>query len=426
MRRTTDQQTGTRCTRRRLLKQTGGAIVLGLSAGAASLTRAMLPSGMSSSTAVSTNAAGSSVRLFLCGDVMIGRGIDQIMNHPGDPQLHESFVKSATDYVAIAEKVSGAIPRNVGPAYIWGDALAELDRVGPDARIINVETSVTSANDPWFGKGIHYRMHPANAACLSAAKIDCCTLANNHVLDWGYDGLKETITALQAAGVRTAGAGNDAAQARAPAVIDMPSGGRVLVFAYGSPSSGIPVGWAAQSGRAGINELNESDPAAAGEVALGVRAMKRPGDLVVASIHWGSNWGYEVPGEQQRLAHALIDEAGVDVVYGHSSHHPRPIEVYGGKLILYGCGDFLNDYEGIGGHDAYRAELALMYFPELDASSGVLRRLMLVPTRIRKFRANRASVDEAEWLREMLEREGRAFGSRVNRNPDGSLELSRS
>ena len=94
----------------------------------------------------------------------------------------------------------------------------------------------------------------------------------------------------------------------------------------------------------------------------------------------------------------MIDEAGVDIVHGHSSHHPKAIEVYRERPILYGCGDFLNDYEGIEGHEAFRGELGLMYFPTLDASTGRLRALELVPTRIRHFRVNHAGGEDRAWL----------------------------
>ena len=80
-----------------------------------------------------------------------------------------------------------------------------------------------------------------------------------------------------------------------------------------------------------------------------LRKVKQAGDLLLVSIHRGGNWGYEVPKAHKSFAHRLIDEARVDVVHGHWSHHVRPIEVHRGKLILYGCGDFINDYEGIGG-----------------------------------------------------------------------------
>ena len=112
------------------------------------------------------------VTLFLAGDVMTGRGIDQILPRPGDPRLFEPYVSSALEYVALAERESGPLPRPVGFSYIWGDALAELGRVAPDARIVNLETAVTTSDDAWPGKGIHYRMNPANLPCLTAAGLD--------------------------------------------------------------------------------------------------------------------------------------------------------------------------------------------------------------------------------------------------------------
>ena len=92
----------------------------------------------------------------------------------------------------------------------------------------------------------------------------------------------------------------------------------------------------------------------------------KPDDLIVVSIHWGSNWGYEVPEEQRRFAHALIDRAGVSVIHGHSSHHPKAIEIYRDRLILHGCGDFLNDYEGIKGYEEDWDNLVLMYFADIQ------------------------------------------------------------
>lgn len=93
--------------------------------------------------------------------------------------------------------------------------------------------------------------------------------------------------------------------------------------------------------------LTDLSDRTATRVARRALAEKRLGDITVVSVHWGSNWGYEVDDRQIDFAHRLIDE-GVDVVHGHSSHHPRPIEVYREKLILYGCGDTVDDYEGTG------------------------------------------------------------------------------
>ncbi|TIX83066.1 MAG: CapA family protein [Mesorhizobium sp.] len=343
---------------------------------------------------------------------MLGRGIDQILANPGDPHLHERYVRSAATYVELAERINGPIPRKVDDTYVWGDALAELDREAPDARIINLETSITTSLS-LAPKGINYKMNPANIGCLAAARVSCCVLANNHVLDWDEPGLVETLDTLRHAGLAYAGAGLDADEAAAPAVIELTGGGRVLVIGFALETSGVPASWAAGAYKPGVNLLADVSPRSLAQIARSVEAMKQPGDLAVASIHWGGNWGYEVTTEERALAHALIDVAGFDVVHGHSSHHPKPIEIHDGRLILYGCGDFLTDYEGITGYKIFRGGLALMYLPRLAMPEGRLLSLELVPFELRKFRLNRASPEDVAWLAAVLERESSPFGTHV-------------
>jgi poly-gamma-glutamate synthesis protein (capsule biosynthesis protein) len=350
--------------------------------------------------------------LFLGGDVMTGRGVDQVLPHPSDPVIHELATKDARAYVRLAERAHGAIPAPVDHAYVWGDLLAALEGTRPDARIVNLETSVTRRSEHWKGKGINYRMHPANAPCLTAARIDCCALANNHVLDYGHAGLRETIETLRRAGVKTPGAGRDRAEARAPAVLDVPGRGRVIVFAFGTATSGIPPAWAATAARPGVNLLEDLSPEAAAGIGEAVRRIRRAGDVVVASIHWGGNWGFEVPDRHVRFAHALV-EGGVDVVHGHSSHHVRPIELFEGRLVLYGCGDLLDDYEGIAGHEEFRSDLALAYLAAVDAATGRLAALRMPAFQIRNFRLRGASPADARWLRDTINRASAPFGFRV-------------
>jgi poly-gamma-glutamate capsule biosynthesis protein CapA/YwtB (metallophosphatase superfamily) len=361
------------------------------------------------------------ITLFLCGDVMLGRGIDQILPYPGDPRLYEPAVGSATTYVELAEAVSGPIPRPVDFAYVWGDALEALRHARPDVRIINLETSVTRSTD-FAPKGINYKMNPDNVPVLAAAQADCCVLANNHVLDWGRAGLVETLDALQGAGIQTAGAGRDVAHAEAPAVLEVAGKGRVLVFAFGSQTSGIPRSWAARANEPGVNLLGDLSERSVARIAEHAKRARQPGDILVASIHWGGNWGYEIPRQQRAFAHQLIDQAGFDVIHGHSSHHPKGIEIWRGKPILYGCGDFLNDYEGIAGYEEFRSDLVVMYLPRLAGATGELVDFGLHPFCIRKFRLNRASAEDTAWLGNVLDGESRAFGTRVD--PVGDHWLS--
>jgi poly-gamma-glutamate capsule biosynthesis protein CapA/YwtB (metallophosphatase superfamily) len=361
------------------------------------------------------------VTLFLAGDVMTGRGVDQVLPNPADPQIYEAYAKSAIDYVKLAERANGPIKIPVAFDYVWGDALAELDRRRPDARIINLETAVTRSTSP-APKGINYKMSPANLGVIRVAGIECCVLANNHVLDWGRAGLQETLGALEQAGVRYTGAGRDGVSAAEPAVV-VAETVRVLVFAFASPSAGVPPQWAATPDMPGISLLTDLSRQAAELIGEKVRALARPRDIVIASIHWGGNWGYEVPSEQVTFAHWLVETSGVDIVHGHSSHHAKGIEVHRGKLILYGCGDFIDDYEGISGFEAFRDDLVLMYFPTVRAEDGALASLEMVPLQIRNMRLQRASRADTEWLAHALNREGKPLQTGVKIGPDDVLIL---
>jgi poly-gamma-glutamate capsule biosynthesis protein CapA/YwtB (metallophosphatase superfamily) len=361
------------------------------------------------------------VILFLAGDVMTGRGVDQILPNPGDPTLWEDYVHDAGTYVELAEAAGGPIPRPVDPSWLWGDALSVLDRISPAARILNLETSITDGGEVAAGKGIHYRMHPANIDCLAVARPSMCTLANNHVLDFGRQGLADTITALSDAGIRSGGAGRDATHARGPVIIPLGADRRIVVFAAGTRSSGIPPDWAATRGVAGVHLLPDLSMPTAADLAADIRRVKHPGDIVIFTVHWGSNWGYRIPTEQMRFAHHLV-EHGVDVVHGHSSHHPRPIEIHHGRLILYGCGDFIDDYEGIGGYGAYRSDLRLMYLPSVDPYTGHLARLTVVPLQARRMRLHRASTSDTVWLRDLLDRLSRPYHTRIQLTDEDTLE----
>jgi poly-gamma-glutamate synthesis protein (capsule biosynthesis protein) len=353
---------------------------------------------------------------------MIGRGIDQVLPHPCEPELHEPYVESAADYVRLAEDANGPIPRNVDFSFIWGAALQEVDRRRADVRIINLETSV-SRSAAYEPKGINYRVSPDNAACLAAAGVDCCVLANNHIGDWGDNGLLDTLATLEHLGIKPTGVGRNLAEASAPAILDISGKGRVLVFAFASMTSGVPRHWAADKHAPGVNVLPDLSSATVSNIADQINHIRQPRDIIIVSVHWGPNWGYHIPDEQRRFAESLIETADVSVVHGHSSHHAKAIEVYRNRLILYGCGDLLNDYEGIRGYEQFRGNLALMYFVEIDPIVADLLAADLVPLVIRRFQLMRADRADSNWLKETLNRESRLFGVTVSDTPDSTLRL---
>lgn len=388
-----------------------------------------------------TSSCPADTRLLLCGDVMTGHGIDPFLLPPAMHAPLARTVKSALEYVREAEaaidprtpptithgSAAGSapahppLPRPLSFDYPWGDALPLLKREPPDLRLINLETTITERGAPAM-PAPQARMHPLHLPTLAALGVDGAVLANRHVLDWGHEGLHDTLTSLRQAGIPGIGAGHDCAEADQEGQWLLPGKARVRLFAYGHPSSGLPPHWAAAANRPGINWLERLDSDAIRRLAARIRGSKEEGDLVIVSLHWGSNWGYEVPGEQRRFARALIDEAGVDLVWGHSSHHPRPIEVYRDRLILYGVGDFLKDASRALGHEAYRPHLAALYLPRL-AADGRLSELRLWPLHVHLFRLKRAGALDCHWLARALSQECRCHGTGLELQADGSLQL---
>jgi poly-gamma-glutamate synthesis protein (capsule biosynthesis protein) len=406
----------------------------------------------------------SVVRIFLCGDVMTGRGIDQILPYPSNPELKEPFVKDARDYIRFAEEVNGKINYPVSFDYIWGDALKELEKEKVDIRIINLETTITTSNN-FLPKGINYRMNPKNIDVLKVFKVDVACLANNHILDFGEEGLLETIETLKKNGILTVGAGKNIEEASKPAVIKIDpfpkvrvesEKVRVIIFNYADVSSGVPIWWKAEENKAGVNlwdadytDLTQtrqnkiskwpafhsvsytsssaksafySTKSALNKISAGSASSSVKSAFKIFSIHWGPNWGYEISEEERSFAHRLIDEANIDIVFGHSSHHFKGIETYKGKLIIYGAGDFINDYEGIGGYEEFRGDLVLGYVVEIKNLK--INKLILLPFRIKKFRLNYCTDEEIDWIFNVLKRESKIYGRMIKENKRIVIELN--
>jgi len=366
---------------------------------------------------------GGRITLALAGDVMTGRGVDQVLPHGSDPVLYEPYVDDARVYVQLAERTHGPIGAPVAFTDIWGDALRVLQEAGADVRVVNLETAVTTSAQPSADKGIHYRMHPRNTRVLRAAGIDCSIMANNHVLDWGRGGLTETLRVLREAGIATVGAGQDRRQAERAAVLDAGGSGGVIVVAAGSADSGIPEQWAATANEAGVNLLPDLSDAGFRRLSQALGAVRGATDVAVVSLHWGGNWGYRIPERHRRFARRLIDKAGVDIVFGHSSHHPKGVELYRGKPIVYGAGDFINDYEGIGGHTEYRPDLGILYLAGVELGNSRLVQLEMVPFIRRGFCLEHAGAMDAAWLAARLNRQSRCFGVEIALGDDGRLRI---
>ncbi|HEU5349205.1 MAG TPA: CapA family protein [Ktedonobacterales bacterium] len=248
------------------------------------------------------------MRLLFVGDVMLGRLVNEAL-------------------------------RNAPAMYPWGDTLALFQAA--DLRCCNLECALSDRGTPWTAtpKAFHFRSDARNSAVLRAAHIDIVSLANNHALDYGMEALADTITLLDAAAIRHAGAGSTLEEAAQLATAET-FVGKIGLLAF---SDNEPV-WEARSGEPGILYVPvDLADIRATHLFERVRQARAMVDFLIVSAHWGSNWGYIPPPEHVRFGRALID-AGADTVFGHSSHVCRGVEIYRGRPILYGAGNFIDDY----------------------------------------------------------------------------------
>jgi poly-gamma-glutamate capsule biosynthesis protein CapA/YwtB (metallophosphatase superfamily) len=391
--------------------------------------------------------------LFHGGDNMLGRACQLTfpINAPGEEDIRDSC--TAAHYLHMClNHPSGQRPDSEytldeirkqnaqNGSYLWGDSVKLSISPPPDIRLLNLETAVTRTIDntdvpTW--KGIKYHMHVDNLHNIIKGFVDATysaenddddvvhqspvivSLANNHVLDYGrlaFD--KETLPAFERLSrsfgidglLQTIGVGRDFRSACKPAIVEVEQC-RIEAFGFASACSGTPNDWWATNNRSGLVGLPAINSHVEVEKAIHTckqifelhgsyekrqEESNRSKSLIrVVSIHWGPNWAYKGEGRdeisaRQEFAHRLIDECHVDVIYGHSSHHIRGIETYKNKLILYGAGDIINDYEGFEnpGEEKY-ITMGGIFLVDLDSESGDFLQLRVIPTFMNRLRLER-------------------------------------
>ena len=301
------------------------------------------------------------ITVALVGDVMLGRGVNETL-------------------------------RSMRPEEPWGDVLPALSSA--DLRIANLECAITGHDRPWTPtpKVFHFRAEPRAVEVLRAARIDACSLANNHTLDFEEQGLLDTLRHLEAAGIRYAGAGRDREEAARPAFLTARTNGTRQVALLAFTDNEPP--FAAGPDRPGTNYLPVSmEPQVLRRVEAAVEQARGAGaDVVVFSNHWGPNM-VERPNQLfRRFARAVIDR-GADVYYGHSAHVFQGVEIYKGKLILYDAGDFIDDY-AVG--ERLRNDRSFVFRVSLEGRE--LRRLQLLPVSLQYARVELARGGEREAI----------------------------
>jgi poly-gamma-glutamate capsule biosynthesis protein CapA/YwtB (metallophosphatase superfamily) len=327
------------------------------------------------------------ITLALMGDVMLGRGVSEALNH------------------------------HMRPEEPWGDVLPLLDAA--DLRIINLECAITHNERPWArtAKAFHFRTPPSAIETLRTARIDACSLANNHTLDFEEQGLLDTLKHLDAAGIRHAGAGPNREEAADPVILIVPPDQQrvaLLAFTDNEPP------FAAGTNRPGTNYLPVSlRPDVLTRVERAVSNVRGMGaDTIIFSNHWGPNMVQRPKAVFRRFARAVID-LGVDIYYGHSAHVFQGVEIYRGKPILYDTGDFIDDYAV---NPELRNDWSFLF--RVSVGEGSLEGLDLIPVKLSYARVDLATGGERESILNRMERLSAEMGVVFARR-EGALVLER-
>ena len=317
------------------------------------------------------------MKIALTGDVMLGRLVNR-------------HVVSNT---------------SLPPETLWGDTLPLF--IAADCRLINLECVISTRGQPWnpMLKPFHFRANPRAIEILQAASVDCATLANNHVLDYGPEALLDCLTFLDQANIQHTGAGAHRDNALTPAFLECPHGPiAVIALTDNEPE------WEATPSQPGVNYVGYDTRGLLSpyrdRIAGLIRHARRNASFVIISAHIGPNWGAPSPAMRQ-LTYQLLDLGG-DLYWGHSNHTPQGIEIYKGKVILYSTGDFVDDY-AIDPDE--RNDLSFLF--SVEEKSGRFDRIQLHPVRIENFRVHRATGPDITWLQHSLQAKCHAFHTNV-------------
>jgi len=246
----------------------------------------------------------------------------------------------------------------------------------PDLFMVNLENPITTATMK-FEKQWNFKMPRKYLSVLQHGGINVVTCANNHIFDYGREGIVETMSALDSAGIMRVGIGKTIAEARTPKIISI-KGKKIALLGY--------AGWSfpATSKRPGVA------PRSVDLVVEDVKKVRPTVDFVVVNFHWGEELALEPNKQQRYLAYRTID-AGADAIIGHHPHVLQGIELYKGKPIAYSLGNFI-----FGGNERNTYETALLSIELNNSSTSV----SLLPVAVKNYQP---SVAEGEMKKRILD-----------------------
>jgi poly-gamma-glutamate capsule biosynthesis protein CapA/YwtB (metallophosphatase superfamily) len=271
----------------------------------------------------------TAVILFITGCATVQRPV--IKDEPEKP-----FCIALTGDIMAGRKL-GPLLEQKGPAYLLEGASNAL--FGCAVVFGNLESPLVSKKDAGElekngKKSVYLYSDEKLADALAVAGYNIVSIANNHILDYGQEGVSHTATILEKRGIEYLGIRKGNLGATNPPVIKTVNGVRTAFFCYSMVSSPHFFATSKQFG---------TIPAVKEVIVKDIKKYKKEADLLFVYVHWGRE--YEgVKKSQVKLGHEIID-AGADFVFGSHTHMFQDIEKYKGKYIFYGLGNFLFDLE---------------------------------------------------------------------------------
>lgn len=201
-----------------------------------------------------------------------------------------------------------------------------------DVMCLNNEFTYSTGGAPLEGKAYTFRANPERVAVLQTLGVDIVKLANNHVYDYGRQALLDTFTTLEEAGISYVGAGRNLEEAMQPVYMQIE--GKTVAFVSASRAEKYKMTPQATEDSPGILRCYDTT------LFLETIAKARENaDFVLAYVHWGTEYSYELEEVQRSTGRAYLD-AGADVVIGAHSHCLQGMEFYKGKPIIYSLGNY--------------------------------------------------------------------------------------
>lgn len=281
-----------------------------------------------------------------------------------------------------------------GYKYPWGNVLPLLRK--NDINIINLETTLTKSTKK-VPKVFNFKADPDKVQTLKEANIDVVNLANNHILDFSEEGLIETISVLDKAGIKHTGAGINK-EAIKPVII-IKKNVTIGVIGYTDNEARWEATDKPGTNYAKVGDIKKIEPE--------IKKLRDKVDILIFTIHWGPNNRKRPTLLFRKFAHNVID-LGVDIFHGHSAHIFQGIEIYNDKLILYDTGDFVDDYYVT---PSLRNDQSFLYL--VDVNKSGIKKVELISVLISNMQVNRATEENYRETVDRVIQLSKEFGTEI-------------